>query len=210
MEGRMYSSPLRSVKWGVVALGIIMASLSITVLFPRPAHAEGFLSQTLRCTLEALMWKDCRAPQQPAAPIMPVAPQSPAPQPQQNQPSGPTDTQQSPGQVQPGQSGSVEPVQPVTIDPAEVEAAPLAVPDLPKPAHRQQFTYEPATYATHRYEIVKGEQTVAQAAVLEPSREGWRVLGLAWYWWGLGAALGAGVIIWVRRLKNKRMLSIAK
>lgn len=212
MEGRMYSSPLRGVKRSVGALGIIMLSLFITVLFPRPVHAEGFLSQTLRCTLSVLVLKDCRAPQQPPAPVAPstpVAPSSPSSQPQHTPQAPPSNSPES-SQYSPGQD-SQPPLRPFVIDPTEVEATPLPVPELPEPAHRQQFTYEPpATYATYRYGMVKGEHIVAQAAVLEPSREGWHILGYAWYWWGLGLALGAAVIIWARRLKNKRTLSIAK
>ena len=42
--------------------------------------------------------------------------------------------------------------------------------------------------------------TVKTTAVLEPSKEGWRLFGIAWYWWMTLLAVIAGIILWRERL----------
>jgi len=42
--------------------------------------------------------------------------------------------------------------------------------------------------------------TVKSAAVLEPSEEGWRLFGIAWYWWMTLVAVIVSIILWRERL----------
>ena len=42
--------------------------------------------------------------------------------------------------------------------------------------------------------------SVKTAAVLEPSEEGWRLFGIAWYWWMTLLAVIAGITLWRERL----------
>lgn len=43
-------------------------------------------------------------------------------------------------------------------------------------------------------------QAVATFAVLEPSAEGWRIFGIAWYWWVLIAAAGVAIGMWREKI----------
>jgi len=42
--------------------------------------------------------------------------------------------------------------------------------------------------------------TVKTAAVLEPSEEGWRLFGIAWYWWMTLLAVIVSITLWRERL----------
>jgi hypothetical protein len=59
-------------------------------------------------------------------------------------------------------------------------------------------TYSP--YAT---------QGMAEQGVVTRSPEGWKIAGIAWYWWGVGTMIMAGIFFSVRRgiLRRNSVLS---
>lgn len=61
-----------------------------------------------------------------------------------------------------------------------------------------EFETEPT--ASSEQSISLKESKVEEAPVVEPSQEGWKLLGAPWYWWGGGAALLYGAWSGVRRL----------
>lgn len=188
-------------------------SITITIATPRPTYAEGPLLGTVRCVLKTVLLQRCKPAQTPPS----VAP--PPEQPPQkggggaSQPSSPsTDTPTQPASPNTSSGRAQTPVAPVgssSSAPQEVtieaprEAAEMApaVKGAAAP-HASGASLTDADYMTFfntysRYATAAQPRQVS-AAPLETSSEGWKVLGIAWYWWGAAGLLGIAILTSVK------------
>lgn len=82
---------------------------------------------------------------------------------------------------------------------ASASAIPIPKQQL-KDLNTLQFVSAPYYGGDGRLTSAAATQTVATFPVLEPTTEGWRVLGLAWYWWLALVAVVSGVALWRDKL----------
>ena len=174
------------------------ASLFVTVT-PRPTHAEGYLVPTVRCLVNTVFLQKCRPAQTPAPETTPAPSQTPAPTqtPPAEQSSNGASSQASPRTYTP-----VAPVNDAPLDPIELPEGMVTTPEPVK---------QPTTYYLGNQRIpeseyvayfnkyspyaVAGAQQEGMAEVpVARSAEGWKVFGIAWYWWGI---VGVAIALFV-------------
>ncbi len=223
MENRTGLYSLRGVKIYVFILTIVSLSLFVSLIHSQPAKAEGFLSQTVRCVVGGLLGADCRTPSPAPTPThtptpvftpSPTAPapaaSSQAPSQSQSQPVSSSSTGGSTGNAPVASSSNqtqsasirqttgsqLKRVAPLNVDLPESPQ----LPTLPVTNHR---TTSEANILSFVFPYGAGfgqaDTAAATPVAIEASKEGWKVLGIAWYWWGIGALAIFGVAYLYRK-----------
>lgn len=208
MERRTWLQGLRGVKVSIIALGILGASFVSSVIHSRPASAESFLQKTVNCVTDVLALKNCA--KSPATPATPAS----ASNGQGATPAKPASASSTPAAVSSSQpvsysgirSGTEQaPLSTDTVQPTDtMPALPVDARDLP--------AYGSALYATYLFKTFGHMPTDATAAPapLQASEEGWRLFGVAWYWWLMAAAAMTAAILALKRLRSQQTLSLVK
>jgi hypothetical protein len=206
---------LRGVRGPTLLLGGLIVAFASPVVLARPTHAEGLLP-TVRCLVQTLLLSGCPQP----VTVSPSSPQTPAEQPA-SQPQGGTVSEPSSSASssaapapQAASSSTTQPAAPLQAVPSvETLDSPRDIKALPvTPTHPTQnpksydyvaFFNTSSPYAASQ---VKGDST----AFIQPTQEGWKVAGLAWYWWLtiIGAITGGAAL--VRRLIARRGAELSK
>jgi len=202
MQKRTWLYGLHGVKLYLFILAIISISLIVSVLHSQPAKAEGVLGRTLRCVVGGLLGSECPAPvtQTPAAPVAPAAEPQPAATNSNTNTAPPVQTQPV---AQPGAASTV-PLAPIEMAEPVVEASEL--PALPYATHRGGIQAEFMNFVMRNSQVQPPATGVLGATALEPSREGWKILGIAWYWWGI--ALTTVAILWGKKRRTLALVSV--
>lgn len=207
---------LRGSIWGskvtvFMVLPLLVASV-MTMSSPRPASAEGPLLGTVRCLLGTLLAGQCRpvAPTSPTPPASPAQPTAPAP----STGSG-SAAPQAPA-TQPSNESKKRQVQPIQAEPMPMPEE-IPAPVLPvEPTGEEASAGVAMSNADHlaffnkysKYAVAGAQQEAAAATPVERSDEGWRIFGVAWYWWGIGAIVpvGLGVLTYRKFLRKYSVL----
>lgn len=213
MERRTWPQGLRGVKLSIIALGILSASFLSSVIHSRPASAESFLQRTVGCVTDILALKSCAKPTvSPVTSASSSNGQGATPATPANS-SSPTTSSSAATSSKPASYGdianSVEqtPLSTDTVRPADTPPAlPVDVQGL--------ASYGPilsAAYATKTFGHMTADTTHTQA-ILQPSEEGWRLFGVAWYWWlmAIAAITAAAIVVKKIRIRSKQTLSLVK
>lgn len=218
---------LRPLLRGVKITGFLLAVVSFASFAAlqqsRPVGAESFLFQTVQCVLGSVLGKTCESG-------------SAATQLAYSSASGQSSSRSSSGQGQPpqganqgngnGKAAPAPPADPQTatdansfamplIDPIEIQSKALnsyaALPDTPLTMADTMQQFQGNSQQVFPYGIRSAASTDAgPVSFVKPSREGWQVLGIAWYWWVLVAVI-VMVAVWrvakvVRRRQGKILL----
>lgn len=183
-------------------------SLTITIATPRPTHAEGPLLGKVRCLLETVLLQRCKPIQTPPS-VMPT----PEPSPQtggggSSRPSSPsTNKPTQPDSPKVSQQATPAPPAPASPSPNTAHEEGITVPRETtemSPAvkgavapHASSASFTDADYMTFfntysQYATSTQPQQVSTAPI-EASSEGWKVLGVAWYWWAALGLLGVAI-----------------
>lgn len=197
------------VKVAIVFLLALSTSLAFTLLHPRSAHAEGFLLDTVRCLVRTVLVDRCRGAEVPPSTAAPTTPSN-------------TKESSSGSRSSASDSGAPQPRQqqlPV------VYSEPLALPDATAADYPelQQVSWGEAVgegrlsgaeyvayFNKYHYYAAENERTVANGgAIVQAGPEGWKLFGVAWYWWGLAVVALGGIFASVRQrnLRNHSVLS---
>ncbi|MDB5162512.1 MAG: hypothetical protein JWN28_119 [Candidatus Saccharibacteria bacterium] len=171
---------LRAARIGVPLFAIVSMSLFFSLLHSQPANAEGFLDRTLRCTVGALLGAQCpNTPEQVVTPVTPTATPTAGPS-----TSSPSPTQAQPAPTPQPSKAQVNTAQPVQMAPLAVELAQTQkLPSFPSTTSRN--TVPAWTAFANSYGQGRAATDLGDSA-LQPSQDGWRILGVSWYWWGIG------------------------
>lgn len=195
---------LRGVRVSALMAGLVAVLVS-PVIFAKPTHAEGLLP-TVRCLVQTLLLTGCPQPTTPDTTPVVTQPQT---QPQTGAPA-PT-SQPSGSSTSPSTSSrnTLQAPEGVTTTP---EPAVLEVPQqlevMPKPSTTQNtrtpqtFDYAAFFNTSSNYASPRVE---GDGGFITPSKEGWRVAGMAWYWWITIIAAITGVISYIRRRYVRRV-----
>jgi len=198
---------LRGTKIAIFLLATTMLSLIMTTLLSRPTQAESFLYKTT-CNVVGLLGLQCKT-----TPITPT-PTSPAPS---------TPSEQTPPTA-PAESTHETPAAPQTTPIQPIEQAPLETIDVPDQAiqpiadiptnatyRSQGSTSQFALYASPM--ITSGNSPEILGSItptpLQPSTNGWKFFGIAWYW----VLLALSIIFWIgaginRQFSDRRQKSV--
>jgi len=180
-----------------------MLPVIIVLLSSRPTQAESLL-YNVGCLVRTIVRVDC-------------APSSTAPAPSQNQTTPSTPSQTSPAAPSNTPAPSPQPL-PTTPEPIELEAetlpplpamddpATLSARSLPAPAN-YSASVGPTIRTTTNPAAVLG---VRQVSTIQATNEGWRILGMAWYWWLLIIAIIIVVQALIRRFFYKSFIAVVK
>lgn len=182
---------------------VIVASVMI-IGNPRTTRAEGLL-YTVKCTVSGLLGKVCeKKTPNPTAPVTPVQPAPNTPEPAQQPATTPT--------VPPDTSAGViapPPTTPIALDEIKVEDRVLAHTVSTQRAYQYPSHVVASAYPTG----VNGEKTIASSvgpAFLEATVDGWRLMGLLWYWWVVIFTALIGLVVLIRTTVIKSFFSIVK
>lgn len=176
----------------------ILLMVTISIIAPRSARAEGFLLHTVRCLVQVVGLQQCKT----------------------TTPSSPSPSSSTPAEAEPAPSGA--PASPA--DPAASSPAPLP---LIEPLNDEQLSFEPLPMAGRVSEpTVQGRMVVGYTAhqaflarysassygaktgdVIERSNDGWRIAGISWYWWLIFVGLLTGVILY-RKYSRRRQSTV--
>jgi len=178
----------------LIVAGVSLAASSLYVVaVPQRAHA--LVLDTLRDTTRSIV-KQLILPGGSQAPTQGVV--SPAPIAQNTAPSSSTQTTTPATQPQASSNGTA------TADPAPIstEPLPLVASDLQK-IHMTPRKSQAIFASTN----VPGSRNSSSSALvfLQPTPEGWKVLGVLWYWWLIGLmVLSVIVAVWRRQVGKIR------
>jgi pyruvate/2-oxoglutarate dehydrogenase complex dihydrolipoamide acyltransferase (E2) component len=211
MKSDRWLDSLRGVKNYLFILTSISLSLFFSVIPSQPASAEGFLFKTVRCVVGGLLGSDCQTAPTPA-PTPAPAPSTPAPaepqpaNPSQPQQSAPSATQPQAAPVRKPANTQLNEMAPINIDMPQTSELPA----LPA-TRRDSVQASTIEYAFANRGVFGQNTTSAQTdqPAFQPSREGWRILGISWYWWAAGIGVIVGVGLWMKK-KAKGPFRIAK
>lgn len=180
--------------------------IATTISFPRAAHAEGPLTQTVRCLVQTLLLTGCSEPAAASPSSTPQSQPSPA-APSSNAGSTPASSPVSKNAQTSQPSSQTPPLAPLPSEPAESLLAITASTPPVYPA-AQPFNYVAYfnTYSKYATQQVKGEATT----FIEPSKEGWKIAGIAWYWWAVPLSLLAGLGATLKYRQFRRSSALSK
>lgn len=226
MSFKASNTVLRSMPRGVKTAGMVLAGLACiffgTMVSSQPTNAEGFLLRTVKCVVGKVLTTDC--PTHTPSPVVPVPAVPSVPSPGQ---SG------SPAPVSPSQAPVTQPAPQMPYAPAgdnatryvsrgvggprldaihtPVEFVPGEVGVAQGVSAGQESLYQKQLAHLNMYSYYhQNAPTHTSAAILEASREGWRVAGIAWYWWlGLIGGVG-GAIIFIKHMHKDKNLKNLK
>ena len=173
----------------VVFLLALNTASTFVIATPRPAQAEGFLLDTVRCLVRTVLVEGCRTAPAPAP--------TPSPAPQSNGNAAPPPASSNNTSSEQASTPSASrtysaPSSFETITPPEASTS--AYPTIEEverpgvnPADRLSESEYVAYFNAYSPYAVQGAQT-ADDSVVQASPEGWKLFGIQWYWWGLAAA----------------------
>ena len=193
---RTMRAKLQGTQVAVFLSMVLLISVFTVVLSPRSTHAEGPLFGTVRCLVQSLFWTAC-PPSEPVAPA--PSPTSPR-QPEGPTPAGPARPGESQNQTNQGTSSDFKP-KPIDESSIPGEVHPMAPAVKPIGLNGELHNYMSeeealAYFNSHsKYAVAGAHNEAASATVVQRSGEGWRLLDIAWYWWGIAAVLLATVFL---------------
>jgi len=176
-----------------------VTSLTIIALESRPAKAESFLSRTV-CGVTSILGVECRrttpAPQAPSQTPQPVS-----------QPTDSSSPSTSPAETS-GTTGAatMTPVAPapleITVEPINpTPIAPLSMAGSSTVPSSRSYLANTAFVPTSSSRQVLGIRNEP----LRTSEEGWRIFGIAWYWWAIVFFSVFTVLFYLKRRLSARV-----
>jgi len=193
------------IKVTAVFVLVFTTASTLTLLNPQATHAEGYLFGKVRCLVRTVLLTEC--PSTTAPTPAPAPSNTPAPQPS-SQPSSGSSVQPS----APTDRGGKGPVSPAVVTPLE---APEVLGDEHAPIQKLQSIGTTqgdrmseseyiAYFNAYSPYAVAGQPTANEAAIVQAGPEGWRILGIAWYWWAMALALCVAIFASVKRIIFRR------
>lgn len=196
----------------MLLLAVCLVSSFAVIQSPRPTHAEGFLYR-VTCVVGNYFLKICRdAPTE----------QVPAEQPPSSNPSTPANTPAQPNPAPASQQVTAQSVVVTNTSPpleleepepltAELPTIPLITDNAP-PLVAYQF---PSSALLSVYGGAQNDSSVlgadsSETPFLEATPQGWRLMGLLWYWWVLILGVVLGAFTFMRKTVTKTFPSIVK
>jgi hypothetical protein len=197
-------------------------SITITIATPRPTYAEGPLLGTVRCVLKTVLLQRCQPAQTP--PNVTPAPEPTPPKGSGAEPSSPSTTNKPAQPSSPDASSGGTQVNPTPARSSSNVAQEGEI-ALPKetaemaPAvkgaaalHASGASLTDADYMTFfntysRY-ATDAQPRQLSAAPLETSSEGWKILGVAWYWWVALGLLGVAIFTSIKSYALRKSSSL--
>ncbi len=217
MNIRKIIFPLDGIRISILLLVALALALIISISIPRPAHAEGILEGTVKCVLRILLPGDCKKASTQLATNPADTPAAPSSKPpatgtsQNAQPSGNNETPSAAPTTIQRQTIALPQFESMAIEP------PAPLPAVNSVNRRVNTNSVGAAYLayTNTHSIydqqgIHGAQSRQAAALAEGSHEGWRIAGIAWYWWILGLLLIGGVISYGKYKLVKKNTSLSK
>lgn len=196
-----------------LTFALITAS-SLTIFSPRPASAEGPLLGAVKCLVRTVLLSQCPTTTTPVpstsvpspAPSPASAPPQPVEQSQPVQQSQRPNTQATERSSQARQFDTIEPIQ-TSLAPYEDINATAAL-------RASQGRIKESDYVAYfnqysKYAVAGAEQPASIEAPIAQSAEGWKILGIAWYWWGAIVVILSGIFLSVKKgfLRRSSVLS---
>jgi len=179
-----------------VAVGITLA-ISVFFVAATPLRAHALVLDTLRDTTRSVL-KQLTNPGGTTSPSQSVTTTP-------SSPSTPTTTQQTP--TSPASTGA-SPIQPSDskVDDAvqSADPLPLVTSDLQRLSTSSRTSN--AAFASTNLPAQTSRSSSSQGAFLQATPEGWRVMGLLWYWWAIDVIL-AGLVFMIWRRIGQRLMS---
>ncbi|HWT40203.1 MAG TPA: hypothetical protein VN081_02950 [Dongiaceae bacterium] len=199
---------LRPLLRGVKTTGFLLAVVSFASVAAlqqsRPVGAESFLFQTVQCVVGAVLGDTC--PQSSGSTGQEATVTSSSRSASSNGSSGNGGQGQGNGKTssaptagsQPSTGGAGSFATP-PIDPAEMQNKALnnyaALPDTPAAITDGMQQFQGASQQVFPYGLRSAASTdTGPASFINPSGEGWQVMGVAWYWWVSGIAAIAAIM----------------
>lgn len=198
---------LRDIQPVAKVTAVFILALSTATIFtlvsPRAAHAEGFLLPTVRCVVQTVLVDGCQPSSQAPAQDAPT---------QQNQAASSTQSSSTSSQQSSGAPKQSTPVSGSYFEPIpesgggslpEIKEAPST--QLSNVSHIDESEYVAYFNAYSKYAVQRAQAAPFGGEVLQAGPEGWKVMGIAWYWWllGLSAPVAVG---WYLMTKYRRPL----
>jgi len=187
---------------------VLVSASSLVLINSRPSYAESpSLLGTVRCVLRTVLLTEC-APSDTPAPLAPTpAPAPSSPSPAQSPSSGSTANASS------AQAATSTPAAGAVAGAQDVALPDTALTNYPNirsltPASSTGYALNDSNYLAYfnsysPYALAAGQEAAASGLV-EASADGWKILGVAWYWWVVAAALLVAFITSVRRMILRR------
>lgn len=176
---------------------VLGAASSLTLIHPQPVNAEGYLFGKVRCVVQTVFSRDCEKKVQPAteAPQQGGTTSNTPSTPAQNSGTAPAGgTQATPA---PAGSASLEPIEipeEMQVSYAELELPKVTLVTYNSSLNESEYSTYFNTFSPY---AVAGAHTTAASseAPVQRSAEGWKLFGIAWYWWAIaGVAIGVLVV----------------
>ncbi len=191
----------------VVFVLALTTATTLIIATPRPAQAEGFLLDTVRCLVRTVLVAGC--PAEPTSAPAPASSSQPT-----TQEAAPASGGSSTGTPQAHTKRSYAPVEtaPITAPDTSVEAYPT-LQEVARPGSGDRMTEAEyiAYFNAHSPYAVQGAQHAAsgEAGLVQAGPEGWKLFGVAWYWWGIAAAFIFALFLSVKHgiLRRNSVLS---
>lgn len=213
-----------TVKHVLFSLLLILATASsLTLLNPQSTQAQSpSLLETVRCLVRTVFRTDC-TPVAPTTPVTPTAPGgSSSPQnggsqgnsssipPVSSGTSGQGSGQSSGGGALQQSGGSIEPIGSEIIPPTKIvterQNANSGV--LEEQAGQTSDTSRYYAYFNKYSPYAQTSSVPASSgAVVETSSEGWKLYGIAWYWWITALGLLATIAAMIKKMVIRRRLA---
>ncbi|MGV9002313.1 MAG: hypothetical protein ACOH18_05165 [Candidatus Saccharimonadaceae bacterium] len=174
----------------------------MTISNPRPASAEGPLLGTVDCLLRTILTGPCKSAEAPTQTTKPATSSSSPSQPASSQAA-------STGNVATSDKKTYNTIamEPMNV-PENLKTIPTEVTSVSAITSNNDTTTG-AEYLTYfnKYSkyAVAGAKQQAAVAPIERTGEGWRLFGVAWYWWGMGLLALAVIITSVNRRISKKI-----
>lgn len=210
---RAFDSSLRGIKIAAFLFAGVATLLVTSNGLTRPTHAEGPLTKTVKCLVNTLLFAPCQVTPDPTSPSSnPSSSQTPPTTPASNSsansaPSGASTSTGSATTGSPQSSQLLTSPAPLTVDtPKEI----AAMPQTPQRSFNNPKSYDYVAFfntsSPYAHSAVQGDAN----AFIQPSNEGWKMAGMAWYWWiGIIAAI-TGAIWGVRQVILRRSTLLSK
>lgn len=195
---RALNLSLRGVKVTTFLSVGLMVALVSPVIFARPTHAEGLLP-AVKCLVQTLLLSQCSQPVQTnTAPTQQT--QNQVAQPSSSAPSSGTSTQ-------PENSGGAVTHSPMASEPVALETPPQItnVPTVTAPTAQLPHSSDYVAFFNTSSKYASPQGGGGGNAFIQASQEGWKVGGLAWYWWIAIIAAITGIISYIRHLYIRRL-----
>jgi hypothetical protein len=177
---------LRGAKMMTFLLGLLLLPTMIVIATPRPTYAEGLLNK-VGCLVGSLLDVNCAPPRkdQPDNTATPPASSPPAPAPATSQPIAIEPTLQAP-------LADAPPIAPASAPTSAVLGASVA--------------YAVPTTSNLLRQPASGTGT---GVPIEATGQGWRLFGILWYWWLIGALGAMTLFFTLKPLILKSLLSLS-